>query len=713
MSVSTMEQTAANRLARHVDVLNELGEFFAAGFAALPDAPVIMKAAYGICNFLSRCPLPAYDGELLYPCGGSIWNAGQAVWHFYVNFAFDRNRLLAKKQAASKLEHREALEALEAFWNTYPPAGGYTHSIINYGRVLREGLYDYRRRIAEGLARARRYRDTERIIFYQGLEIVLQGVRRFVERIREYLIAKSFAEPDKERNRQTIIAALEVVPFRPARSFRDAMIGTNLLFYLDGSDDLGRFDQDLWPFYKADRDSGRITREEALAFIKQQWKNVDDCNAWNVCLGGTTPEGEPAENELTLLCLEAAHRRRRPNLALRLRHDTPEVVWDAALDTIATGCGLPALYCEENYLRALREAHLNLPDRDLYNFAFGGCTETMIHGCSNVGSLDDNINLLAVFEKALHSELESSPNFATFYERVKQYLAQRIKQITENVNANQARKAQWHPQLMRSLLIDDCIDNGREYAAGGARYNWSVINVGGLGNVIDSLCAVREVVYEKKEVAPVDFLRILKANFEGYEPFRKRLELCPRFGNNVRHADEIAANLSKFVFAEFLRYAPWRGGKFLPACLMFVTYANEGRSIGATPDGRRNGEPIADSAGAVQGRDVNGPTALLRSVASLDMVHAPGTLVVNIRFVKRLFQDTTARQKVKALIRTYFALGGMQIQVNVVDQAILRDAIAHPEKYNDLIVRIGGYSEYFNRLSKDLQQTILQRTEHE
>jgi formate C-acetyltransferase len=713
MTVSAMEETAAQRMAKWVDAYNELGEYFAAGFAETPAAPVITKAAHGIRNYLSRCPLPPYNGELLYPCGGPIWGAGQIVWHFYVNLGYDRNRLAAKRETAKTPEQREALAALEAFWNTYPPAGGYTHSIINFGRVLTEGLDDYARRIATGLDRARKAEAPDRIALYQGLEIVLHGVRRFVERIREMLAAVSFSEPEKERNRQGLLSALTVVPFKPATSFREAMVGTNLLFYLDGSDDLGRFDQDLWPFYKADRDSGRVSRDEALALVKQQWKNVDDCGAWNVCLGGTTPEGTQAANDLTILCLEAGRKRRRPNLALRLRRDTPEEVWDAAFETISTGCGLPALYGEENYIRALHEAHLNLPDRDLYNFAFGGCTETMIHGRSNVGSLDHNINLAHVFEKALHAELETSSDFPTFLARVREHLACRVKQITEEVNANQARKAQWHPQLMRSLLIDDCIENGREYAAGGARYNWSVINVGGLGNIIDSLCAVREVVYEKKEIAPAALRRILKENFEGNEAFRKRLEACPRFGNNDPRADEIGTDISRFVFAEFLRYAPWRGGKFLPSCLMFVTYANEGRYVGATPDGRKNAEPIADSAGAVQGRDVNGPTALIKSVTAIDMVHAPGTLVVNIRFVKRLFKDPVAREKVKALVRSYFALGGLQIQINVVDQTVLREALKCPDQHRDLIVRIGGYSEYFHRLSPDLQLSVLQRTEHE
>jgi formate C-acetyltransferase len=266
---------------------------------------------------------------------------------------------------------------------------------------------------------------------------------------------------------------------------------------------------------------------------------------------------------------------------------------------------------------------------------------------------------------------------------------------------------------MRSLLIDDCVDRGVDYNAGGARYNWSVVNVMGLANVVDSLAAVREVVYEKQEATAEELLTVLAADFAEQEPFRKRLERCPRFGNGDPRADDLAVEVSEWVFREFLRTAPWRGGRFVPACLMFTTYAYFGEPVGATPDGRHAGQPIADSAGAMQGRDRNGPTALIRSVTRIPHHLAPGTLVVNARFSQSFFRDGESRAKLKDLIRSYFRLGGMQIQINVVDQALLRDAIAHPERHEDLIIRVGGYSEYFNVLSDALKQSILERTEHE
>jgi formate C-acetyltransferase len=304
-------------------------------------------------------------------------------------------------------------------------------------------------------------------------------------------------------------------------------------------------------------------------------------------------------------------------------------------------------------------------------------------------------------------------DFDSFAAAYKRDLREHIRQLTDQISANQERKARYQPQVVRSLLVDDCLENGREYNAGGARYNWSVVNVMGLANVVDSLAAVREVVYEKQEVTAEELLAILAADFAEQEPLRKRLERCPRFGNGDPRADDLAVEVSEWVFREFLRTAPWRGGRFVPACLMFTTYAYFGEPVGATPDGRHAGQPIADSAGAMQGRDRNGPTALIRSVTRIPHHLAPGTLVVNARFSQSFFRDGESRAKLKDLIRSYFRLGGMQIQINVVDQALLRDAIAHPERHEDLIIRVGGYSEYFNVLSDALKQSILERTEHE
>lgn len=717
-------------------VLNNMHEFFASGYFEEPDTSPMLRWSRAVRRrFENRKMLP-YNGELLYPCGQTHIGGENHILAPSYSFTYGYNEgalvdMLAnatEEEQDTLLEFQTSMRDLGAKLNvirTPHTVGGrgYTHSVPNYGRVVREGLSEHARRIAENLAMAQQRNDTERIEFYVGLQDILAGIERWHQHILEFLrhVPTDDLTPgpsptsrgeDREARRKRLVAAYEQVPFQPARDFFEALVAYNFVYYLDDCDNPGRVDLELFPYYERDLAAGRVTHDEAVELIRCLWENSDINNGWSTGIGGTTPTGEPAYNDLTVACLDAAHKIRRPNLQLHVRKDMPQEVWDAALDAIVTGCGLPALYNEEEYLRSLRDAHLGVREEDLGWHNGGGCTETMIHGLSNVGSLDAGINLPMILVQTFQEHLATAESYDELVAEYKKDVAQVVSGIADDVNADQEVKARLRPQPMRSLLIDDCIDNGREYNAGGARYNWSVVNVAGLANTIDSLAAVREVVFEKREKTGAELLEILMNNYKSEEVFLQRLAQCPRFGNDDERADEIARDISDFVFREFLRYAPWRGGKFLASCLMFVTYAGAGEPVAATPDGRLAGAPLADSAGPYQGRDKNGPTAMLKSVAAIPHYLAPGTLVVNARFTKDFFTTDEGRAKIQDLVRTYFDMGGMQLQINVIDQEVLRDAIAHPEQYEDLIIRIGGYSEYFNRLSPALKQTVLERTEH-
>ncbi len=706
--------------------LRRLDEPFAAGYFELPDASPMRRWSRAFRRWFEARPLPDYQGARLYPSGRAQVGTAARILSPSYSFTWSFNEAAVEERAADAgPEERAALEALReemrglhrklAVGQGKHTVGGYgyTHSVPNYGRVIREGLNAHAERVAAGLAAARARGDPAKEDFFLGLQDVLVGAREWTRRILEFLRRRA-AEANRDRPRlRALIAAYERVPWEPARTFFEALVAYNFVFYLDGCDNPGRVDLELWPYYARDAAAGRVARADAVRLIRGLWENTDANDGWSAGIGGSRPDGAPNYTELTEVCLEAAQKIRRPNLQLHIRRDMPDSVWDACLDTLAAGCGLPALHNEELYLRALREAGLGVREVDLALHNGAGCTETLIHGCSNVGSLDAGINLPALFVETLHRSLPRCETFDSFLAAVKADFARGVREIADDVSAMQEAKARWRPQPVRSLLIDDCIDNAREYNAGGARYNWSVINVAGLANVADSLAAVREAVFERREIAGADLCRILRENFEGAEPFRKRLEQCPRYGNDDPAADALAADVAEFLFREFLRYAPWRGGKFLASCLMFTTYARAGEPVGATPDGRRAGEPLADSAGPVQGRDRRGPTAMIKSVTRLPHALAPGTLVVNARFSKEFFTTPRGRARLRDLVRTYFDLGGMQMQINVVDQDVPRDAIAHPERHEDLIVRIGGYSEYFNRLSPALKQAVLERTEHE
>ncbi len=688
-------------------LLEQAGEPFAAGFMERPQATPLWRMCRGLQRMFETVSLPPYAAEPLYPCAGPLYPQPHAVqFHYSASMVVDWGLLDHKVARAESDEVRAALLALKEHLIDYPMVRGYTHSIVNFGRVLREGLDSYERRLHEHRALALQRGNASHQEFCEALLLLLDGLRAFHGRACEMLARAPGPEA------QRVLAALRQVPFGPARGFYEAIVATNFLYYVDGCDDLGRFDQDLWPYYRDDLAAGVITRQEALTWVSQLFANVDACCGWNCAIGGTAEDGSQGCNELTMVCLQAAKGRRRPNLALRLRRDNPEAYWDQALDTISGGTGIPALYNEEEYLRALREAHLGVSESDLPRYAFGGCTELMIHGCSNVGSLDDTLNVLLILEGSLHRHLPQCQTFDEFLAAFKRDLDHEVRALCERVSQDQERKARWQPQPIRTLLVDDCIDNGREFNAGGARYNWSVISLAGLPNTYDSLAAIRLLVFDRAEVTAEELLHALRANYAGCETLRRKLERCPRYGNDEPYVDEIASEVSEHLFREFLRYAPWRGGKFLASCLMFVTYGTFGQEVGATPDGRLARTPVGDSAGAFQGRDRSGPTALLRSVTRVPHHLAPGTLVHNIRFTRRLFDDPAARQQLKSLIRTYFDLGGMQLQINVVDQSLLREALKHPERHRDLIIRVGGYSEYFHRLSPDLQLSVLERVEH-
>ena len=709
-----------------IEVLNRLREFFAAGYFEELNASPMRRWSRAVRRRFERCSLPPYNGGLIYPSGTARVGGENRILapSFSFTYAYSKPALMNQLANADDEDERITLEVLresmrnlEAKLNvikTVHTVGGkgYTHSVPNYGRIVREGLSKHARRIAKNLAVAEQRHDTERIDFYLGLQDVLAGIERWHEHILELLRNTHTDDPDVNARRERLVSAYERVPFQPARNFFEAIVAYNFAYYLDDCDNPGRIDQELFPYYERDLSLGKTSHREAVELIRCLWENADANNGWSAGIGGTTPTNDAAYNDLTIACLEAAHKIRRPNLQLHIRRDMPQSVWNAALDTIATGCGLPALYNEEEYIRSLRDAHLGVQEEDLGWHNGGGCTETMIHGRSNVGSLDAGINLPSILVQTLKNHLITVRSFDELVVAYKEDVADVVSEIAHDVSADQEVKAKFRPQPMRSLLIDDCIDNGREFNSGGARYNWSVINVAGLANVIDSLAAVREVVFEKMEKTGAELLNILQQNYDGEEAYRQRLERCHRFGNDDPRADDIAEDIAEFVFREFLRYAPWRGGKFLASCLMFITYADAGLPVGATPDGRFAGSALADSAGPVQGRDRNGPTAMLKSVATIPHYLAPGTLVVNARFTRDFFTTEAGRAKIRDLVRTYFDMGGMQIQINVVDQEILRDAIAHPERHQDLIVRVGGYSEYFNRLSPALKQTVLERTEH-
>jgi formate C-acetyltransferase len=592
-------------------------------------------------------------------------------------FAVDWNRLEQKWSGAVPLLRRET----ELFlWVGSPHnVGGdmYTHSMPRYDRVLREGLDAYETRV-----RALPEGD-----FRDGLLELVEGIGAYHRRCLETLRA-SITEENRT-NAERLLAALSRVPFSPARDMYEALVAWNFIYYVDGCDNPGRLDADLIPWYRG---------EDCVSIFEEFFVNVDENLGWSAALG-------PDCNALTLQCLRAIKGRRRPSLELRVNETTPAEVWQAAAESLASGCGQPALYNETLYQRALAERFPHIPPKDLLRFNGGGCTETMLAGISNVGSLDAGINLPRIFEPYMRNNLEGAGSFEVFYRGLLDEISAAVIPVLERISECQERRAAVRPQPVRTLLVDDCIEKGKDFNAGGARWYWSVVSFAGLINVIDSLLAIRHLVYGEAgpRMDPAAFLAGLAEQEPG---FLRALASCPCFGVDNPEADTLAADFAGRVFDMLGGRTPYLGGQFLPSSIQFTTYAWAGSEVGPTPDGRDRGAPLADSLGAVHGKDKAGPTALLNSVASLPLYKAAGTPVLNLRLRK---EELAAC--LRPLVTGYFARGGMHAQISCLSREDMLDAMEHPERHENLIVRIGGYSEYFNRLGGVLQETVLRRTE--
>ena len=656
------------------DLLFELKEPYAAGLFEYLERGDVYRYCNAFKRFLEAADFSPYDGGNLFPCGkcSEKINYNMAVYPNYSNtFLLNYNLLKNKTEAGLEIILNE-LRKVSGFENTPHTIGGagYTHSFINYSRILNDGLYGYRQRIEK----------SANSDFKDGLLLLLDGIEIYRKRLISHL--KVVSAP------QTLINALELVPNNPPQNIYEAVVAWNFMYYIDGCDDIGRLDANLIKYYNG---------EDIVDLLKELYSHVNINDGWSGALG-------PDYNVLTVQCIKAVQNTRRPNLQLRVKPDMPEEIWNEVYDALATSCGQPALYNELLYQERLKTEFPEIPEEDLERLSFGGCTETMLEGISNVGSDDAGIHLALIFDKFTHENLYK---YNTFDEYFSALLAQIYKEVEETLiilNNHRKTRALYRPQPVRTLLIDDCIDKQLDFNNGGARYYWSVINVSGLINVVDSLLVIRALIYEQKKYSAVKFIEALDNRDE---EFIQSALKCPCYGVDDDNADYFAADFISKVYDSFNMQPCYPSGKFFPVSNQFITFEYAGHDVAATPDGRGKSEPLCDSISAIHGKDIKGPTALLNSVAKAPFYRALGTPVMNFKMKKEHLYT-----HLKPLAEGFFKKGGMQMQISCVSRDDMLDAIGHPEKHENLIVRIGGYSEYFNRLSHALKEDMLKRTEY-
>jgi pyruvate-formate lyase len=645
-------------------------------------------------------------------------------------------------------EHREwaaHLEALAAHWESWTPgsrvhlpegesargnqhvywAGGWGgHAVLGYEEVLAEGTEGLRRAV---LSRQTAETDPEKIAFREALLVICDGIDGFAQNYAQAAVDLAAREHDSARHAElmAIAARATQVPRFGARTFPEALQSLWFLHVLDEADSPGRVDQFLLPYYQDDLAAGRLTREEAQVWTDHLWRRFAEHRSWNVCVGGVRPDGSDGTNDLTYLALEAARRSGQvaPNLSLRLHRDSPPELWAKAVEVIATGIGMPALYNDDVLVPALMR--YGIPEEEARDYALNGCSQVDIQGRSHMGLEDGELNLLKCLELALHDGFDpvgkqqlgphtgDPRTFADFEQLWQAYTAQ-VEHFTACLtaasNAWQQAYAETSPSLLRSLLVEDCAERGLDLKAGGPRYNHGQILTQGIANTADALMALRKLVFEERRMAMAELLAALEADLPDASVRSMLLRGAPKFGNDEEEVDALAARLVEHFYRHLATYPTWRGGSFGGGAIVFTRAITFGANVGATPDGRHAGTPLADSVGAAQGRDRQGPTALLHSVARAPQGLALCAYVLNVKFSPATLQEHP--EKVAALFRTYFQEGGQQLQVNVVDREALLAAQAQPELHQNLIVRVGGFSGSFVRLSAELQADVIARTEH-
>jgi len=610
------------------------------------------------------------------------------------------------------------------------------HVHLNYGMVVNTGYGALLQKTDMLLSEAGEKGDTEKAEFYTSVKISIEAVIRYIKRYSaEYRkAAGEESEPERAAELDRIAGLLAVVSTGKAASFREAMqlmwithIVANTM--LGSALSFARFDQYMYPFYKADKEAGRITEDEARELIVHMILKVNEPKMRTVqslALGGVTPDGRDAANDLTRITLEAAREVRMPypNISLRVAQAlTPEWAYDEAVETIKKGFGMPMLINDDVWVQNFMS--LGYPveyARDFYNM---GCVEMMIQNrqaewCGIGGEKGGAVVYPVILDSILTDYCAGKIALDRFGDIVEELIA-RVNSYVQSIGGEYARKSiaerrEFKYDPFASALVYNSLDKGVDMHQGGAELPAQVpIGGFGLGTAVDSLSGIRAMVYDREEISLRDLIEAVHSNFAGQEALRLRLgSMASRYGNDDDSVDRIAAAL--FNTATAAVHALNDGtaeDKFVNSYFSYTSHVSMGETIGATPDGRRAGEPLSDGLGPVQGKDTEGPTKLFNSLLKLDYSHLTGANATNCKINPSLLSTKTGTLAFKSMVKAFLKRGGPQLQVNFVKQEDLLDAQKNPQAHRDIVVRIAGFCEYFVNLDYHQQNEIIMRTEHE
>ena len=661
-----------------------------------------------------------------------------------------------------KSNRERIFKALPQEWKDSYAAGIFTelqeqrapgHTALGI-KMFHTGLLDLKKQIAESMNAVDLVNDPEgvdKIDELRAMDIVCDAMIMYANRHAEKLEELAAEEKDEKRKKELVEMAriCRKVPAHAPETVHEALqhywfIHLGVVTELNPWDSFnpGRLDQSLYPLYKKQMDEGTTTKEEVYEVLQSFWVKFNNHPSppkvgvtaaesgtyTDFCLinvGGVKEDGSDGVNEMSYILLDVIKEMRllQPSSMIQVSKKNPDRFIRQAVEIIKTGFGQPSVFNTDALVQEMLRAGKDV--KDARNGGCSGCVETGAFG-TEAYILTGYFNLPKILELTLNDGFDKrtgkqigirtgvATDYKTYEELFNAFRAQvnhfmRIKLTGNNIIERIFMKNMPVPFL--SILIDDCIAKGKDYMCGGARYNSSYVQGVGLGSITDMLTSLRYHVYDKKDVAMSTLQKALEADFKGYEELQYQLVYhTPKYGNDDDYADEQEVAVFDMYYDALSGHKSPRGGDYRVNMLPTTCHVYFGSVTGATPDGRNAWKVLSEGISPVQGVDTNGPTAVIRSAAKIDHIKTGGTLL-NQKFTPSLLSTEEGCMNLVHLIRAYFRMDGHHIQFNVVNADTLRDAQKHPENYRDLIVRVAGYSDYFNDLGEDLQNEIINRTE--
>jgi formate C-acetyltransferase len=701
------------------------------------DEPLVVRRAVFFREVVERClPVKILEGELIV---GSYFNTALSKAHTQAEARTWQQGVRRWREKASRLND-------SGIGNCGAIPG---HLIPNYPKVLRLGF----RRIAAELEEMRaREPDATKRDSLRALIICCEAAVALAERYADEAERLAREETDRARRLELeeIARICRRVPGEPATTFQEAL--QSLWFahmlvmvaesYPGPGLSPGRIDQYLYPYYQADVAGGRLDRQQAQELLQCLWikhnyaydyqgrignQGINSGFGQLITLGGINADGSDASNDLTWLMLDVIEEMNllEPKPNVRLHEKTPEELLRRVAGLIARAQGSPFLLnFDEASIRGL--AWQGLPEDQLWDYAPVGCLENTLQGCDRSGTVDVNLNLAKAVELTLNDGIDMAtgrrlgprtgdpsafPGFPLFLTAFKQQLAALLDQLIDCNNQADALRSGFEPTPYLSVLVDGCAESGRDVTAGGARHNYITVEGIALATAVDSLLAVRHLVYDERRVTMDELLAAIRANFEGHEELRQVLmNRAPKFGRDDPEADDLGREVSRFWTEEaFRRVSPATGRRYRGGYLSWNYWIGYAPLTAATPDGRRRGTFLSNGVCPVNGADREGPTAAIQSVGHLGLETAPNGASHTLNLSPSLLRDEEHVAKLAALLRAYCRVGGTALQVNVLDSETLRAAQADPEAYRNLLVRVTGYNAYFVTLGREIQDEIIAR----